>query len=337
MEEAMLYTRGGKGVVNCFLCNHRCVIPTGKRGLCGVRENRGGVLYSLVYGKAIAAHIDPIEKKPLNHFLPGSLSYSIATVGCNFRCQFCQNWDISQSPRDDGGIRGWELKPDEIVEHALKSNCKSISYTYTEPTIFFEYAYDTGTLAREKGLRNVFVSNGFMTPECLDKAGDFLDAANIDLKSFQDSFYRELCGARLNPVLESIKEIKKQGVWLELTTLLIPERNDSVEELRDIAGFIAGEVGRDTPWHITRFHAAYKFNNSHPTPLETLRRAREIGLEAGLKYVYVGNVAGDSGEDTICTRCGRVLVERSGFSVSRNEIKEGRCPNCGLEIGGVWE
>ncbi|OYT53200.1 MAG: AmmeMemoRadiSam system radical SAM enzyme [Candidatus Altiarchaeales archaeon ex4484_2] len=335
MKEAMLYTKKKEGVVNCFLCNHRCVIPPGGRGVCGVRENREGILYSLVYGKAIAAHVDPIEKKPLNHFLPGSLSYSIATIGCNFRCQFCQNWNISQ--KEGGEIRGRELKPDEIVRSALKNNCKTISYTYTEPTIFFEYAYDTGTLAREKGLRNVFVSNGFMTPECLDKAGDFLDAANIDLKSFRDSFYKKVCSARVDPVLESIKKIKRKGIWLELTTLLIPERNDSVEELRDIANFIAGEVGEDTPWHISRFHPAYKFNDYYPTPVETIHRAREIGLEAGLKYVYVGNVSGDLGEDTLCSRCGMVLVDRSGFTVSRNRINEGKCPNCGLKIEGVWE
>jgi len=331
----MLYKKGSEGVVNCFLCNHGCVIPPGGRGFCGVRVNRGGILYSLVYGKAIASHVDPIEKKPLNHFLPRSLSYSIATAGCNFRCQFCQNWNISQ--KEGGEIRGEKLKPDEIVEKALKSNCKSISYTYTEPTIFFEYAYDTGTLAREKGLRNVFVSNGFMTPECIDKAGDFLDAANIDLKSFRDSFYKKVCSARLDPVLESIRKIKKQGVWLELTTLLIPEKNDSVEELRDIAEFIAEEVGVDTPWHISRFHPAYRYNDLNPTPVESIHRAQQIGLEAGLKYVYVGNVAGDLGEDTRCSRCGSVLVDRSGFIVSENRIKDGKCPNCGLEIEGVWD
>jgi len=333
----MLYEHAGNQKLRCNLCNHRCVIPEGGKGLCGVRLNEEGILYTLVWGKAIAAHVDPIEKKPLNHFLPGSLSYSIATSGCNFRCSFCQNWSISQSPREENKIGGQMIKPAELIENALHSNCESISYTYTEPTIFFEYAYDTGKLAREKNIKNVFVSNGYMTPECLDEAGDFLDAANIDLKSFTDSFYRKMCGGRLDPVCESIKKIKKQGIWLELTTLLIPQKNDSIQELHEMAQFIAEEVGKDTPWHISRYHPAYRYNDSKSTPAETIHKAREIGLEAGLEYVYVGNIGGDAGEDTYCPECKTKLIDRNLFNISENRIRNGRCPVCNKKISGVWK
>lgn len=237
MKEAMLYKKVD-GKVKCSLCAHRCTIAEGKRGVCMVRENRKGKLYSLVYGKAIAAHVDPIEKKPLFHFLPGSLSFSIATIGCNFRCEHCQNWDISQKSKNGDEIIGTEINPEQIVQNALNNNCTSISYTYTEPTIFFEYAYDTGKLADEKGLKNNFVTNGFMTEEAIKKISPYLDAANVDLKSFSDSFYKKICGARLEPVLQSLKNMKKKGIWIEVTTLLIPTLNDSDDELRQIAEFI---------------------------------------------------------------------------------------------------
>ncbi len=333
----MLYARKEGNAVNCLLCSHRCIIQDGNKGICGVRENNKGVLYSLVYGKAIAAHIDPIEKKPLNHYLPGTMSYSIATAGCNLRCKFCQNWSISQGPKEQGMIKGENITPEEVVDNAINSNCKSIAYTYTEPTVFFEYAYDCGKLAREKNIGNVFVSNGFMTGETLDNAKEFLDAANIDLKSFTDEFYREMCGARLEPVLESIKKMKNQGVWVEITTLVIPERNDSDEELRNIAEYIANEVGTETPWHVSRFHPDNKYTDSYSTPAETLHRAREIGEEAGLKYVYVGNIPGDRGEHTFCPRCKQLLINRDGFHVSGNKIRDGKCPECNTKIDGVWE
>lgn len=335
MKEAILYERLEDGKVRCNLCNHRCIIKDGKRGTCGVRENQGGKLVSLVYGRPVATHIDPIEKKPLFHFQPGSKSFSLATVGCNFRCLFCQNADISQMPRDAKRIVGDYLQPSEVVEIALRYNCSSISYTYTEPTIYFEYAYDTGILAKEAGIKNVFVSNGYMTKEALEKYHPNLDAANIDLKSFRDRFYKDLCGARLEPVLDTLKTLKEQDVWVEVTTLIIPGHNDDFEELRDIARFISAELGPETPWHISRFHPTYKLTTAPVTPATTIQRAREIGLEEGLHYVYSGNLPGDEGEKTFCPGCKRVVIDRFGFSILSNKVENGSCPFCKTTISGV--
>ena len=293
MHEALLYEKLDKKKVRCNACNHRCVIAQGKRGICGVRENQDGTLYSLVYGKIIAEHIDPIEKKPLYHFMPGTFSLSIATVGCNFRCLHCQNADISQISKErpeDVEILGENLSPEKIVKHALDNKCPSISYTYTEPTIFVEFALDCMRLAKEEGLRNVWVSNGYMTKETLDLIGEYLDAANIDLKAFTEEFYQEVCGAKLKPVLENLIEIKKRRIWLEVTTLIIPGKNDSEKELKQIAEFIKKELGDDTPWHVSRFFPYYKMNDVPPTPIEKIYQAVEIGKKAGLKYVYPGNV-----------------------------------------------
>jgi len=330
----MLYERVD-GDVKCNLCSHRCLISDGKRGICGVRENRNGTLYSLVYGKAISANVDPIEKKPLFHFLPGTMSFSIATVGCNFRCEFCQNWSISQEPKEHGKILGDNLSPDEIVKLAIKSNCESISYTYTEPTIFFEYAHDTSIIAKENNLFNIFVTNGYMTSEALKKINGKLDAANVDLKSFSDEFYRRFCGAKLEPVLDSLKKMKRMGIWVEVTTLLIPKKNDSEEELRDIAEFIRDELGKETPWHISRFHPDYKMTYLPRTPVESIHRAREIGIDSGLRYVYAGNLPGDVGENTYCYNCNELLIRRFLFDVYENKIINKRCPNCGARIDGV--
>jgi pyruvate formate lyase activating enzyme len=327
--------REGKKV-QCSLCSHRCLISPGKRGICAVRENRDGVLYSLVYDKVIARNIDPIEKKPLFHFHPGSLSYSIATPGCNFRCRHCQNADISQLPRDHGGIvLGEEVPPSAIVAAALQYRCASISYTYTEPTIYFELAYDTARLAAEAGLKNVFVTNGYITREALEVIRPYLHAANIDLKGFTDDFYKNICGARLQPVLDAIRLYKEFGIWIEITTLVIPGHNDSDEELKAIARFIRS-VGEDIPWHVTRFYPTYKLTDQPRTPLETLKRARQIGFEAGLRYVYEGNIPGE-GEETLCWSCKKLLVKRIGFSVDENRVKEGKCSYCGTVIDGVWE
>src|SRR5574342_1046958 len=284
MKQAMFQeAREGKKV-QCSLCSHRCLISPGKRGICAVRENRDGTLYSLVYDKVIAQNIDPIEKKPLFHFQPGSLSYSIATPGCNFRCKHCQNADISQLPRDHGGvIVGEEVKPSAIVAAALKTRCTSISYTYTEPTIYFELAYDTARLAVEAGLKNVFVTNGYITPEALKEIRPYLHAANIDLKGFHEEFYRSICGAKLQPVLDAIRFYREYGIWIEITTLIIPGHNDSDEELKDIARFIRS-VGEDIPWHVTRFHPTYKLTDQPRTPITTLKHAQQIGFEAGLRY-----------------------------------------------------
>jgi pyruvate formate lyase activating enzyme len=336
MKEAMFYEKLEDKMVKCNLCSHRCSrIADSKRGICGVRENRDGKLYSLVYGRVAARSVDPIEKKPLFHFLPGSRSYSIATVGCNFRCRNCQNYDISQLPKERKIIVGQEVSPEEIVSAAKRNNCESIAYTYSEPTIFFEYAYDTAKLAHKEGIKNVFVTNGYITPEALKEISPYLDAANIDLKSFSDDFYRKNCGARLNPVLDSIRLYKSLGIWTEITTLIIPSLNDTEEELRKIAEFIKKEVGEETPWHITQFHPTYKLIDLPRTPVTILRKAREIGLEAGLRYVYEGNVPGENGENTYCHNCGKMLIRRFGYSIIENKIKNSACAYCGAEIDGV--
>ena len=336
MKEAMFQEPKEGNKVQCGLCSHRCLIAPGHRGICAVRENRDGTLYSLVYDRIIARNIDPIEKKPLFHFLPGSLSFSLATPGCNFRCKHCQNADISQLPRDKGGlVPGEPVSPAEIVEAALRHHCASISYTYTEPTIFFELAYDTAKLARKAGVKNVFVTNGYITPEALREISPVLDAANIDLKGFTDDFYRNICGARLQPVLDSIRLYKELGIWIEITTLVIPGHNDSENELRQIAQFVRS-VGEGVPWHVSRFHPTYKLIDQPRTPLETLKRARQIGIDEGLRYVYEGNIPGE-GEETICWSCGKSLVKRYGFSVEENHIKDGKCGFCGAKMDGVWE
>ena len=335
MKQAMFQElkEGGKG--QCSLCAHRCLVADGRRGICAVRENRGGVLFSLVYDRVIARNVDPIEKKPLFHFLPGSLSYSIATPGCNFRCLHCQNADISQLPRDRGGsILGDSVTPGQIVASAQATQCSSISYTYTEPTIYFELAYETARLAVDAGLKNVFVTNWYITAEALREIRPFLHAANIDLKGFTDDFYRKVCGAKLQPVLDAIRLYKELGIWIELTTLVIPGHNDSDEELGKIAAFIRS-VGEDVPWHVSRFHPTYKLMDKPRTPIETLRRARQIGLDAGLRYVYEGNIPGE-GEETLCWSCKKSLVKRIGFAVKENRVKEGACSYCGAVIDGVW-
>ena len=334
MQEARFYTQLGEGKVRCHLCSHRCVIGDGKRGICGVRENRGGKLYTLVYGRAVAYHVDPIEKKPLFHFLPGTKSYSIATAGCNFRCLHCQNWEISQMPREGRGISGIDLPPEEVVRQASEYSCASISYTYTEPTIFAEYAVDCARLAQERGIKNIFVTNGYITGEALREVAPYIDAANIDLKGFTEEFYREVCGARLEPVLESIRLYKKLGVWVEVTTLIIPGHNDDEEQLRGIARFIKS-VGEEIPWHVSRFHPDYRLIDVPPTPVETLRRAREIGMDEGLLYVYMGNVPGE-GEDTLCPGCGSAVIQRHGFNIISYRIRDGACPDCGTGLHGVW-
>ena len=335
MKQAMFQEpKEGKKVL-CGLCSHRCLVSPGHRGICAVRENRDGTLYSLVYDRIIARNIDPIEKKPLFQFLPGSLSYSVATPGCNFRCKHCQNADISQLPQDKVGmVPGEPVSPAEIVEAALRHRCVSISYTYTEPTIFFELAYDTAKLARKAGLKNVFVTNGYITSDALREISPFLDAANIDLKGFTDDFYKKVCGARLQPVLDSIRLYKELGIWTEITTLVIPGHNDSENELRQIARFIRS-VSEGVPWHVSRFHPTYKLIDQPRTPLETLKQARQIGIDEGLRYVYEGNIPGE-GEETLCWSCGKPLVKRYGFSVEENHVKDGKCGYCGAKMDGVW-
>ncbi len=322
--------------VRCALCAHRCHVAEGKRGICGVRENRGGILFTLVYGRLVSNNIDPIEKKPLFHFLPGSLSQSIAVAGCNFRCAHCQNFSISQPPREGAPLPGDYVGPDEVVEIAVATGAESISYTYTEPTIMAEYALDVMAEAHRRGLKNVFVSNGYMTPELMGRMVGLLDAINIDVKSISDEFYRKVCGATLEPVLEAVKVLWESGVWVEATTLIIPGHNDSEVELRELANFIAS-VDEDLPWHVTGFYPTYKMTDIAPTPTTLLTDARKWGLEEGLHHVYQGNRPGSGGEDTFCPRCSFRVIERRGFSMIESQLSpSGQCPSCGAVVAGVF-
>ncbi len=360
MKEAMFYEPLSEGRVFCKLCALYCKIAAGRRGACGVRVNVDGTLYTMVYGKVIAREIDPIEKKPIFHFHPGTRSYSIATVGCNFRCLHCQNYEISQQPKgtklpavhkegDDepeimclslrdleARVPGEEVTSEEIVRVARRSDCRSISYTYTEPTIFFEFAYDTARLAASRDIANVFVTNGYITEEALDAIAPYLDAANIDLKSFNDAAHKRMTGARLQPVLDGIRAYQRHGIWIEVTTLVIPGHNDSDPELRQIAEFICS-VSPDIPWHVTRFYPSYRLLDRRCTPVSTLRRAKDIGYKAGLRYVYEGNVSGAGGEDTHCHACQALIVHRYDHSVLANRIRNGCCPDCGATIPGRWQ
>jgi pyruvate formate lyase activating enzyme len=334
--EALLWEREADGSVVCHLCAHRCRIRPGLRGICGVRQNVDGTLVTLVSDRIVAADVDPIEKKPFFHFLPGSLAYSIATVGCSFHCRFCQNWAIAQWPRERAGpVPGEPASPRAMVAAARALGCATIAYTYTEPTIFVELALATGRLAVEAGLRNVFVTNGYMTAEALALIAPVLHGANVDLKSFSDRYYRKVCGATLGPVLETIQRMRERSIWVEVTTLVIPGLNDSEEELTALARWLVS-VDRDMPWHVSAFYPAYKMTDVPPTPVETLHRAAQIGREAGLRYVYSGNVPGDPLENTACPECGRWLLRRRGFTVTENHLANGRCPVCKKAIAGVW-
>jgi len=334
IKEAMFWEKLEGKTGQCHLCAHECRIPDSKFGICGVRKNVEGILYTMAYAQVIAANIDPIEKKPLYHFLPGSISYSIATIGCNFKCGFCQNWQISQASVRAGDIvSGRQMMPEWVVQEAKSSNCLSISYTYTEPTIFFEYTYDTARQAKLAGLKNVFVTNGYMTRDALEKIKPYLDAANVDLKSFRDDSYKKTCKARLQPVLDTVAAMRELGIWLEVTTLVVPGENDSDEELGQIAEFLA-QIDNNIPWHISQFHPDYEFRDHMTTPIETLKKAMEIGQRAGLRYIYLGNVL--EGTNTYCYRCHELIVARRYMGFNRNNLENGRCPSCGAIIKGVW-
>lgn len=354
MQEALFYEVEQNQRVRCTLCPLFCKITPGHRGACGVRINRDGTLYTLVADRVISQEVDPMEKKPLFHFLPGSFAYSIATVGCNFRCLYCQNWEISQSPKGRSAESiefacpvlaeslvdwtvGWPVTPKSLVEDALARDCASVAYTYTEPTIFFELALETAKMARAAGLKNIFITNGFIAPEPLRMIAPYLDAANIDLKSFRESFYRRVCGAPLRPVLDAIRLYKQLGVWVELTTLVIPGRNDDETELRELASFIRSDVGEEVPWHISRFFPAYKMGKVPITPSETLRRVERIGREVGLKHVYIGNAPEEGREDTFCPGCQATLIRRTGFTLVETRLQDSACPSCGECLPGVWQ
>lgn len=336
MEKALCFEKLERNSVQCHLCRHRCTITDGGRGICRVRENRGGQLYSLVSGLIVAEHSDPVEKKPLFHFLPGSHCYSVASVGCNFRCLHCQNADIAQyDDQGTGQMPGRPLPPAELVRRAVASGCRSIAYTYTEPTVWFEYALATARLAAEAGLYNLFVTNGYISTEALGMIAPVLHAANIDLKGFSSGFYRRVCGARLSEVLDCIRDYRRRGIWIEITTLVIPGENDDTEQLNGIARFIADELGPDTPWHVSRFFPCYQMLDHPPTPLGSLERAVEAGERAGLKYIYEGNV--DNGRDqTVCPGCGSVVIGRRGYTVTQINLKDGACANCGKPMAGIW-
>ncbi len=336
MSTALCYERHDDRSVGCRLCRHRCRISAGGRGVCRVRENRDGDLISLVYGLVVAEQVDPIEKKPLFHLLPGSRSYSLAAVGCNFRCRHCQNAAIAQyDDQGSGGMPGRPLQPAEAVRRALSAGCRSIAYTYTEPTVWFEYALATARLAAEAGLYNIFVTNGYITPEALTMIAPVLHAANIDLKGFSEAFYRRVCGGRLSEVLDCIRDYRRRGIWIELTTLVIPGENDDQQQLHGIARFIADELGPDTPWHISRFFPCHLMQDRPPTPLQALERALEAGDRAGLRYIYEGNVP-HGRESTRCPHCGAVVVGRTGYAVTRLTLRDGACGACGAPIAGIW-
>ncbi|MGD9609893.1 MAG: AmmeMemoRadiSam system radical SAM enzyme [Desulfovibrionaceae bacterium] len=335
MYPAQLWKRLPDGKVQCQLCAHYCRLDTDERGRCGVRQCRDGALFTLVHDRVAAINLDPVEKKPLYHFLPGTTTLSFGTMGCNLSCAFCQNYTLSQPPRQGRPIAGEHVTPQELVRAATRSGAASISYTYSEPTIFFELMTETASLAHAKGLKNILVSNGFQSPQCLKALGPLIDAANIDLKAMDADFYERICGAKLAPVLANLIHMRRLGWWIEVTTLLIPGLNDAPEPLRRLADFLVRELGTQTPWHISRFHPEFAMRDRPVTPLEILERAYAIGREAGLAFVYVGNVPGNSHDATSCPSCGELLIDRRGFLVSAVRTVGGRCPHCGAPLPGV--
>lgn len=339
-EKAWLSKKLGSGKILCEACSQACVLDEGEYGICSVRRVENGELKLLVYGIAAAVNVDPVEKKPMFHFLPKSRAFSVGTVGCNFSCKFCQNYDISQYPKEHNReIVGRELPPKRIVELAIENECDSIAYTYNEPVVFFEYTYDTAKLAHEKGLKNIYVTSGYETHKAIDLLEPYIDGMNIDIKSFSNEFYKEICGARLKPVLEAVRYAHEKGIWIEITTLLIPGKNDSDEEIRGIAKFIA-ELDKSIPWHLSAFHPTYKMQDVPRTPESTLLRAYKIGQQEGLKYLYIGNIDNEDHESTYCPSCKERVVDRSGNigQFVTNELDEnGVCPYCGCSLEGVWK
>jgi pyruvate formate lyase activating enzyme len=322
------------GEIQCELCPRQCRVPKGKRGFCRVRENREGKYYSLVYGNPCAIHLDPIEKKPFFHVLPGTTSFSLATAGCNFQCKFCQNWEISQAFPED--VYSYEVSPEMMVKKAKEIGAHSIAYTYVEPTIFYEYMFDIGSLAKKAGLLNVTHSNGFINQVPLRNLCKVLDAANIDLKGFTETFYRDLCSGELSPVLKALKTLKQEKIHLEITNLIIPTKNDDMPVLREMCLWVKKELGADTPIHFSRFYPLYKLKSLPPTPVSTLEKARAVALSAGLEYVYIGNVPGHEAENTFCPKCKKMIIQRTGYMVGEVHLKGGKCRYCGKPIPGIW-
>ncbi len=334
-KKALFYKKLSKNKIQCLLCPRGCVVFNGQRGFCRVRENRDGEYYTLSHSNPCALHIDPIEKKPLFHFLPATSALSIATAGCNFTCKNCQNWDISQARPDD--TKNYEVTPEKLVEIALQYNTPTIAYTYTEPTIFYEYMLDCARIARKKGINNIYHSNGYINQAPLLKLIPFLDGANIDLKGMSEKFYKNITDGTLNPVLKTIKTLKEKGIWIEITNLVIPTKNDSRKMFEKLCKWIKNELGTETPIHFSRFYPLYKLPNLPPTPLKTLRTAASIARDTGLKYVYIGNVPGIPEENTYCPACGKTIIERKGYNINALNLKKGRCKFCRHKIPGVWQ
>jgi len=320
--------------IRCELCPEECVLENYQVGACRVRINRDDRLFSLVYGKPCAVHVDPIEKKPIFHMLPGSAAFSLATAGCNLKCRFCQNWEISQVPPEE--TRNSDLPPEEVVELALRKGCRSIAYTYSEPVVFFEYMLDTAKIARRRGLRNIWVTGAYINPDPLRELAPWIDAANIDLKGFTDDYYRKVCGGRLRPVLDAIELSVELGVMVEITNLIVPTLNDDPGLIGEMCAWIGRSLGPDVPLHFSRFHPQYRLQKLPPTPLDTMWKAHDIARESGLHYVYTGNVPYDERSNTFCPTCRRRLITRVGFFVTQNHIREGSCPFCGTSIAGIW-
>ncbi|MDD4894767.1 MAG: AmmeMemoRadiSam system radical SAM enzyme [Candidatus Omnitrophica bacterium] len=335
MKEALFYQKLKNKVVQCKLCPRECIISSGKRGFCGVRQNHDGVLFTLVYAKPVSMHVDPIEKKPLFHFLPGSSAFSVATVGCNLKCKFCQNWEISQRSPEE--VEYMNLQPQDLIKKVEEAASPTIAYTYTEPTIFYEYMLETARLARQKGIRNIMHSSGYINEEPLRKLCKYLDAANIDLKGFTDDFYAKMSEATLGPVLRSLKILRQEGVHVEITNLILSGYNDDKESITAMCLWIKENLGADTPLHFSRAFPMYKLNMINPTPIDTLEKARGIAIDCGLKYVYIGNVGGNPAESTYCPNCNKILIRRVGYMVMESDLEDGKCKFCKENIAGIWK
>jgi len=332
--EAKYYQVLKDNKVKCTLCPHECVLSLNKVGICRTRKNIDGKLISLAYENPCAINVDPIEKKPLQHFLPGSATFSISTAGCNLRCKNCQNASISQvSPEE---VDSYHLPPEQVVEKALEYNCKSIAYTYTDPVVYYEYTLEIAKIAHKKGLKNVIVSAGYINIEPLKELLKYIDAANIDLKSFDDKTYKEISGVHLDPVLNTLKEIKKDGVWLEITNLIISGLNDSTSRIKQLCSWLKNEGFEDFPLHFSKFYPTYKLLNYPPTNTQTVENAIKIAKETGLNYVYAGNIPGHENENTFCPNCAEKIIKRTGYQLMKNKIKENSCPKCGQKIAGIW-
>jgi pyruvate formate lyase activating enzyme len=332
-KEAYHYMKLGNNV-QCHVCPNQCILEEGDRSICRVKVNKGGKMYTLVYGNPCSVHVDPIEKKPLFHFLPGTGAFSIATAGCNFRCQNCQNWQISQSRPED--TRNAELFPADVVEAAKQNSSSSIAYTYSEPTVFYEYMYDTSKIARENGLRNLWITNGYMNEEALVDFCQYLDAANVDVKSFREDIYNRLNAGRLQPVLNTLKVLKREGRWFEMTNLVVPTYTDDLDMIREMCEWFVANLGPDYPIHFSRFTPMYKLKSVPPTPLEFLENAAKVADDSGMNYIYIGNYPGNSRESTYCPKCGGVVIGRRGYTITENNLQNGACGHCGEDIAGVW-